>query len=407
MSPRPSTNPFAGPSGAPLRVLIVHNHYQIRGGEDAVVANEAAALARAGCTVEVLAFHNDAIRSPLDRLRTAYEAPYAPRGIARVVEAVRRFRPDVVHAHNTFPLVSPAMHGAVRALGPVTVQTLHNFRLVCAGALLMRDGAPCETCLTGSAYKSVRHACYRGSRLGTLAVARMIDRHRKAGTWTRDVDAFIALTGFARGRFIAAGLPAQRLFVKPNGLPDPGPPPDEPRRGILFAGRLSQEKGVEILKAAAPLLTAPVEMAGEGPLRDILAGAPGLTLLGALPQAELRARMGRAAALVVPSLWYEGLPMVVAEAYAAGTPVIASRIGALAHLIEDGVTGLLVTPGDPVDLARAIERLSGRPDEARGMGAAARAAYLRDWTEEATTAALLTIYWTALAARAVADRATA
>ena len=411
MSPRPFTNPFAGPSaglsGAPLRVLIVHNHYQIRGGEDAVVANEAAALARAGCTVEVLAFHNDAIRSPLDRLRTAYEAPYAPRGIARVVEAVRRFRPDVVHAHNTFPLVSPAMHGAVRALGPVTVQTLHNFRLVCAGALLMRDGAPCETCLTGSAYKSVRHACYRGSRLGTLAVARMIDRHRKSGTWTRDIDAFIALTGFARGRFIAAGLPAQRLFVKPNGLPDPGPPPDEPRRGILFAGRLSQEKGVEILKAAAPLLTAPVEMAGEGPLRDILAGAPGLTLLGALPQAELRARMGRAAALVVPSLWYEGLPMVVAEAYAAGTPVIASRIGALAHLIEDGVTGLLVTPGDPVDLARAIERLSGRPDEARGMGAAARAAYLRDWTEEATTAALLTIYRTALAARAVADRATA
>ncbi len=382
-----------------MRVLIVHNHYQIRGGEDAVVEHEAAALAGADCTVETLAFHNDDIRTPIDRLRTAFEAPHAPRGIARVVEAVRRFRPDVVHAHNTFPLISPAVHGAVRALGPVTVQTLHNFRLACAGAMLMRDGAPCETCLTGSSYAAVRHGCYRGSRLGTLAVARMIDRHRRTGTWTRDVDAFVALTEFARGRFVAAGLPAHRIFVKPNGLPDPGPPDAGPRDGILFAGRLSPEKGVEILKQAAARLAAPVDVAGEGPLRERLEGAQGLTLLGALPRGAMRTRIGRAAALVVPSLWYEGLPMVVAEAFAAGTPVIASRIGALAHLVEDGVTGLLVAPGDPAALAEAIERLRTRPEEARRMGAAARAAYLRDWTEEATTAALLTIYRTALAAR--------
>ncbi|MBB5762265.1 glycosyltransferase [Methylorubrum rhodesianum] len=382
-----------------MRVLIVHNHYQIRGGEDAVVEHEAAALAEAGCTVETLAFHNDDIRTAIDRLRTAFEAPHAPRGIARVVEAVRRFRPDVVHAHNTFPLISPAVHGAVRALGPVTVQTLHNFRLACAGAMLMRDGAPCETCLTGSSYAAVRHGCYRGSRLGTLAVARMIDRHRRTGTWTRDVDAFVALTEFARGRFVAAGLPAHRIFVKPNGLPDPGQPDAGPRDGILFAGRLSPEKGVEILKQAAARLAAPVDVAGEGPLRERLEGAPGLTLLGALPRGAMRTRIGRAAALVVPSLWYEGLPMVVAEAFAAGTPVIASRIGALAHLVEDGVTGLLVAPGDPAALAEAIERLRGRPEEARRMGAAARAAYLRDWTEEATTAALLTIYRKALAAR--------
>ncbi|HEV2544564.1 MAG TPA: glycosyltransferase [Methylobacterium sp.] len=390
-----------------MRVLIVHNHYQIRGGEDAVVEHEAAALAASGCTVETLTFHNDDIRTPLDRLRTAFEAPHAPRGIARVVAAVERFRPDVVHAHNTFPLVSPAMHGVVRALGPVTVQTLHNFRLACAGAMLMRDGAPCETCLTGSSYAAVRHGCYRGSRLGTLAVARMIDRHRRTGTWTRDVDAFVALTEFARGRFIAAGLPAHRLFVKPNGLPDPGAPDDGPRDGILFAGRLSPEKGVEILKQAAARLSAPVDVAGEGPLRERLEGAPGLTLLGALPHGEMRARMSRAAALVVPSLWYEGLPMVVAEAYAAGTPVIASRIGALAGLIEDGVTGLLVAPGDPAALAGAIERLRNQPEDARRMGAAARAAYLRDWTEAATTAALLRIYRTALDARLRDDRVSA
>ena len=162
-----------------------------------------------------------------------------------------------------------------------------------------------------------------------------------------------------------------------------------------------------MLKQAAAGLSLPIDVAGDGPLRDTLEDAPGLTLLGALPPAQMRARMGRAAALVVPSLWYEGLPMVVAEAFAAGTPVIASRIGALAGLVEDGVTGLLVTPGDPADLARAIERLASRPDEARRMGEAARAAYLRDWTEEATTAALIDLYRRALAARAAPQRAIA
>ncbi len=384
------------------RVLIVHNRYQIRGGEDAVVEREAAALARAGCTVETLYFSNDDIRGPVDRLRVAFEAPHARRGIARVVEAVRRFRPDVVHAHNTFPLVSPGMFAAVRAEGAATVQTLHNFRLTCAGALLMRDGKPCETCVTGSPYAAVRHRCYRGSRLGSLAVARMIDRHRRIGTWTRDVDAFVALTPFARGRFTAAGLPPERIVVKPNGLPDPGPPSEASRETILFAGRLSREKGVETLKAAAGQLGQAIDVAGEGPLRESLDGAPGLTLLGTLPGTEVQARMARAAALVVPSLWYEGLPMVVAEAFAAGTPVIASRIGALADLVEDGVTGLLVTPGDPAELARAMARILADPQAARRMGRAARAAYLRDWTEEATTAALLSIYRRACAARAAA-----
>lgn len=384
------------------RVLIVHNRYQIRGGEDAVVEREAAALARAGCTVETLFFSNDDIKGPVDRLRAAFEAPHARRGIARVVEAVRRFCPDVVHAHNTFPLVSPGMFAAVRAEGVATVQTLHNFRLTCAGALLMRDGHPCETCVTGSAYAAVRHGCYRGSKVGTFAVARMIDRHRRIGTWTRDVDAFVVLTPFARGRFVAAGLPPERIVVKPNGLPDPGSPSEESRKNILFAGRLSREKGVETLKAAAAQLGQGIDVAGEGPLRESLEGAENLNLLGTLPGAEVQARMARAAALVVPSLWYEGLPMVVAEAYAAGTPVIASRIGALADLVEDGVTGLLVTPGDPADLARAMARILADPAAARRMGQAARAAYLRDWTEEATTASLLAIYRRACAARAAA-----
>ncbi|MFC7665769.1 glycosyltransferase family 4 protein [Methylorubrum suomiense] len=280
-----------------------------------------------------------------------------------------------------------------------TVQTLHNFRLTCAGAMLMRDGQPCETCVTGSPYAAVRHRCYRGSRLGSLAVARMIDRHRRIGTWTRDVDAFVALTPFARGRFVAAGLPSERIVVKPNGLPDPGPLRDRAGQDTVRRAAQPREGRRNPEGRGGPART-DHRRRGRRPLRGTLDGAPNLALLGSLPGTEIQARMARAAALVVPSLWYEGLPMVVAEAYAAGTPVIASRIGALADLIEDGVTGLLVTPGDPADLARAMDRILADPSAARRMGLAARAAYLRDWTEEATTASLLAIYRRACTARA-------
>lgn len=391
----------APPAGGddPLRVLIAHNRYQVRGGEDAAVARDLAALARAGCAVEAVFLDNEAIDSAPARLRAALAATHAPDGIARVTAVARRFRPDVVHVHNFFPLLSPGIHAAARAAGHATVQTLHNYRLICANAFLMRDGAPCERCVTGSPYQAVRFACYRGSRIGSLAVARMIDHHRRAGTWRRDVDRFVALTPFARERFAAAGVPAAKIRIRPNGLPDPGPPPDGPRRGLLFVGRLSPEKGVLVLADAAASAGMRVTAIGEGPLAGALAGHPGLDLVGARSPAEVQAAMGRAAALVVPSLWYEGLPMVVAEAYAAGTPVVASRIGALADLVADGATGLLAAPGDAGDLARALARIAADPASAAAMGRAARAVYEREWREDVTTCALLDIYRDAVAAR--------
>lgn len=393
----------AGPSAAaPLRILVVHNRYQVRGGEDSVVAQEVASLRRAGQVVETLFFDNATIRTGWDRLRTAYEAPHAPRGIAAVVAAVRAFRPDVVHAHNVFPQVSPGMHAAVQAEGVATVQTLHNFRVTCANGILMRESRPCEDCVTGSPYRAVRHACYRGSRLGSLAVARMIDVHRRAGTWGRDVDRFIALTPFARTRFLAAGLPDSRIRIKPNGLADPSLDANGPRAGILFVGRLVPEKGVGTLMAAARLTRAPITVIGEGPEADALGRAPGLTLLGPQDPAAVQAAMARAAALVVPSHWYEGLPMVIAEAFSLGTPVVAARIGALADLVTEGRTGLLVPPRDPHALAQALDRIVDDPEAARAMGRHARLAYERDWTEDAVTARALTIYREAIATRSSA-----
>ncbi|GJD64506.1 glycosyltransferase [Methylobacterium frigidaeris] len=387
--------------GTPLpRVLVAHNRYQVRGGEDAAVARDIAALERAGCAVEAVFLDNAAIASGPARLRAAAAATHAPEGIARVMVAARRFAPDVVHIHNFFPLLSPGIHAAARAAGCATVQTLHNYRLICANAFLMREGAPCELCVTGSPYRAVRFACYRGSRTGSLAVARMIDHHRRAGTWRRDVDRFVALTPFARERFVAAGFPAEKIRVRPNGLPDPGPPADGPRQGLLFVGRLSPEKGVLVLAEAATRAGLRVTVIGEGPLAGALAGHPGLELTGTCAPDAVQAAMARAAALVVPSLWYEGLPMVVAEAYATGTPVVASRIGALAGLVADGVTGLLAEPGDAADLAGALGRIAGDPAAAAAMGREARAVYAREWREDVTTRALLDIYRDAVAARA-------
>ncbi|KMO21024.1 glycosyl transferase family 1 [Methylobacterium platani JCM 14648] len=383
-----------------MRVLVAHNRYQVRGGEDAAVARDLAALERAGCAVEAAYLDNAAIDSGLARLRAAVSATHAPAGIARVMEAVHRFAPDVVHVHNVFPLLSPGIHAAARAAGCATVQTLHNYRLICPGAFLMRDGAPCESCVTGSPYRAVRFACYRGSRIGSLAVARMVDVHRRAGTWRRDVDRFVALTPFARERFVAAGFPSDKIRIRPNGLPDPGPPAGHPRRGLVYVGRLSPEKGVLVLAEAAAAAGIRVTVIGEGPLAGTLADHPALDLRGPCAPNAVQAAMARAAAVVVPSLWYEGLPMVVAEAFAAGTPVVASRIGALASLVSDGTTGLLAAPGEPQDLARALARIEADPAAAAAMGREARAVYEREWREDVTTRALLEIYRDAVAARA-------
>lgn len=383
------------------RVLVVHNSYQRRGGEDAAVERDVSALRGAGLAVETLFVHNDEIRSPLDRLRTAMEAAHAPRGIARVMAAVASFGPEVVHVHNSFPLISPGVHGAIRRAGVATVQTLHNYRLTCANGMLTRDGVPCEDCVSGSPYRAVLHGCYRGSRIGSLAVARTIELHRRRGTWTRDVDRFIALTEFARERFVAAGLPEHRIRVRPNGLADSGMPEDRRRAGALYVGRLTAEKGLEVLAAAARISRSGVTVIGEGPLASRLAGAPGITLLGSRDAAAVRAAMAAAVVLVVPSLWYEGLPSVIAEAFAVGTPVVASRIGALASLVADRDTGLLVAPGDAGELAGALDWMEDNDAESRRMGVRARAAFEMQWTESVTTGALLSIYAEAAASRAL------
>lgn len=277
------------------------------------------------------------------------------------------------------------------------VQTLHNFRLFCAAATLFRAGKVCEDCLGRSPWRGAFHGCWRGSRLGSLAVARMIDVHRRRDTWSTKVDRYIALSAFARDRFVKAGLPPNKIVVKPNfvadpGLPDPGA--EDSRAGALFVGRLSPEKGIATLLAAWARLEVPLAIAGDGPLRRAVeaAVAPTASYRGRLSADEVREAIRTALLLVMPSECYENFPMVVAEAFANGLPVIASRLGAMAEIVEDGQTGLLFTVGDAADLADKVRWAVTHPKEMRAMGCRARQVYEKRYTPDANYQRLLTIY---------------
>ncbi len=390
-----------------LRVLLVHNAYQHRGGEDAVVESELALLRSRGHVVETFFRSNDDVAG-MSTLSLARQTLWSGRTSREVAERVRRFQPDVVHAHNTFPLISPSLYWAAARAGVPVVQTLHNFRLMCPNGLFLRQGRVCEDCMGHLPWRGVARACYRDSRAASGVLAGMLTLHRGLGTYRHKVARYIALNEFCRGKFIEGGLPAERVVVKPNFVDwgetrpycNPLPVGEGDRKGLLFVGRLSVEKGVATLGAAMALSPgAQLRVAGEGPQAGLLDGVPGVTRLGSLPSAAVRAEMAQALALVVPSVWYENFPRTIVEAFASGLPVIASRIGALADIVRDGQTGLLFEPGNARDLAGKMAWAQANPQRMAAMGAAARAQYEAEFSPEVNYRRLMEIYEGVLAER--------
>jgi glycosyltransferase involved in cell wall biosynthesis len=389
-----------------MRIVIAHNFYQQSGGEDQCVTAETAVLRRHGHCVLEYCLHNDQIRDMRPAavaMRTVWN-PSAYRALRRLLQEQQ---PDIIHFHNTFPLLSPAAYYAARAEGIGVVQTLHNFRLTCAGGALFRNGGVCENCLGRYApWPSIWRKCYRNSRAASATITAMLAAHRAVGTWQNAVDVYIALTEFARGKLVAAGLPAERIVVKPNFVdPDSGPGKGNGGYGV-FAGRLSAEKGVRTLLDAWRELNGqvPLWVIGDGPLaplvKDRAASDPAIRWLGSQPVEAVYRLLGGAAFAVVPSQCFETFSRVVVEAFAKGTPVLASRMGAMAELVKDGRTGLLFTPSDPLDLARAIRRLLADPAALARMRCAARNEFARRFTAERNHQMLMAVYAQALAKRA-------
>jgi len=393
---------MTGAKATPLRILLVHERYRQYGGEDAVFDAQVRLFQQRGHPVERVEVDNDEIdeRGLRSRLELAAATIWSREGIRRVRRAVEAFGPDVVHVHNTFPLLSPAIYSPVRALGPAVVQTLHNYRLVCPSGILYRDGHPCQDCI-GQPLRlpGIIHRCYRDSALASATVAAMLTVHRLRRTWRTDVDAFVALAEFARERLVDGGVPRSRTYVVPNFVEDRGAAPESGGADVLFVGRLTEDKGVLTLLEAWQLADGAgggLRIAGDGPLRErVLAAADAdatVTYLGAIPPERVRAEMSAARAVVVPSEWYEVCPMTVLEALAVGRPVIATRHGALAELITDGVTGLHVRPSDPRDLARSLKTLRQDAPRARAMGTAARQAFEARFTPDIAYSSLIGVF---------------
>lgn len=392
-----------------MRILVVHNRYQQPGGEDAVVRSEAHALRRHLHQVALYEADNDEIQGPLGGLKTAVRCLWSPQAQRSFLQSLDEFGPDIVHVHNFFPLISPAVHHAAYKRGIPVVQTLHNYRLLCPASTLLRNGSVCEEC-THEWYpvSAVRHACYRNSRAATVAVGNMLALHRVLRTWTKTVTRFIALSEFARHKFVDAGMPVDRISVKPNFLADDPGPGKGSGNYVLFVGRLSEEKGIACLlqawKALRPKLR--LIIAGDGPLapivRDYASTDRSVEWLGFLNRPQILDLMANAFALIFPSVWFEAFPMVLAEALAKALPVIASNLGSMAEIITHRKTGLLFAPGSPLDLASALQwALTHRP-EICAMRENARLEFESKYTADTNYRQLMNIYRTSLQASGAA-----
>lgn len=396
-----------------MKVLLVHNRYQQRGGEDAVVEAESRLLSANGIEIQRLDADNDAIQGIVSKIQVSASQFGIPgTALSRFRETLSHFRPDVVHVHNWFPTLSPSIFNICRNARVPVVHTLHNYRLLCAGATLFRDGHVCEDCI-GTTFRTpgILHSCYHNSLPGTAVATAGMLAHWSIGTWRRSVDRFIALSQFARNKLIEGGLPAEKLVVKPNFIdPDPGAGSGAGQY-LLYAGRLTEEKGLRVLLECwrgcpgLPLL----KIAGVGPLQDEVRAAaatlPNIEYLDGRSSEEVLELMRNAAALLCPSLWYEGMPRVVIESLAVGTPVIASSIGCYPEMIADGEAGALFPAGDIAALRIRLGDLVQRRS-LEAMRIMARRCFESSYTGDQNLKLLLSIYRSVLLAGKVASAST-
>jgi len=384
-----------------MRILMVHNYYQRWGGEDESTEQELRLLSRHGHEVRLYSRHNNEIKafSLLRKGLLFFEPTWSWKSYNEIKRILLEFQPDIVHFQNFFPLISPAAYYACAEIGVPTIQTLRNYRLLCPIGWLFRGGSICEECSKHSLWRGIRYGCYHNSRLQTASIVLMLKMHRLLGTWQKKVDIFIALTEFARRKFVEGGLPASRIVVRPNFLGDDPGFAETIREYVLFVGRLSAEKGLTVLlEAWRDLPDVPLKIVGDGPIRPWVEGyirrnrLRKVELVGFVPLAEVLQYLRGAFLLVMPSMWYETFGRTIIEAYATGTPVIASRLGAMAELVEEDETGLLFNPGDPGDLVAKVRYAMEHSQEVARWGRNARLVFERRYSADAAYESLMTIY---------------
>jgi glycosyltransferase involved in cell wall biosynthesis len=386
-----------------MKIVLAHNSYQQRGGEDATFEKERDLLRSAGHDVVEYRRSNFEVQqysSALAKISLAKDTIWSSDTRREFHQLLLQEKPQIVHVYNTFAVISPSIFWACHDVGIPVVQTLQNFRLSCPAGDFFRGGHVCEECKDHNLLRGLTHACYRDSRSTTATVALMLTLHRWNDTWTRMVDRYIALTDFASRKFTEADLPPEKLTVKPNFVaPDPAER-QGPGDYILYVGRLSREKGLSTLLSAWQNLQSvgPLRVVGDGPMREQLqaeaarGGVSNFTFVGRLQNEEVIEAIKGARFLVFPSECYENCPTTILEAFACGVPVIASRLGAMLELVDNGRTGLHFHPGDAADLAEKVSWAWSHPEESSFMGHEARAEYESKYTAEKNYSILMQIY---------------
>jgi len=389
-----------------VKVLLIHNFYQSSSpsGEDIVYENEIELLRRNSVDVITYDKDNDDIVNGSVTINTAARTIWSNTTYREIENLIKKEKPDIAHLHNIWYLISPSAYYACKDAGVPVVQTLHNFRMFCANGLLMRNGKICEDCVGMLPWRAAIHGCFRDSKLYSLAVALAEGFHKFKKTWNNKIDAYIALTEFGRNKFIECGLPESKIFVKPNFLSHPPDPFFDYDNYTVFLGRLSEEKGVTTLFDAVKLLNTSkldpvtVKVIGDGPLRKQLENRviadelQNVEIVGRKSFSECMEILMRSRFLVMPALCYENFPMTIREAFAYGKPVIASRLGAMASIVEDGKTGLLFEPGNAEDLATKMEWMCENEDACVEMGKNAREQFETKYTAEKNYEILMNIY---------------
>lgn len=387
-----------------MRILMLHNRYLLRGGEDEVTDAEVALLRQHGCQVDLLELNNRAI-ARRNLLQTGIDTIWSRASYRMVQSQLKNNLYSLVHIQNFFPLFSPSIHYAAKSVGLPVVQALHNYRLLCLNGLLYRDGGVCEDCLKQPVpLPGIVHRCYRASLFGSMAVASMLATHRMLHTWQRQVDLFYTMSEFARDKLISGGLSATRLVVKPNFIyPDPGLAQDVRREFVLLVSRLEVEKGIfTVLKAWQDSdLQIPLKIVGDGTLASRVEAAaremPHLEYLGRKKMVEVTELMSEAYLVLFPSELFENHPRVIIEAYSRGTPVLATDLGSGNRLVDEGRTGLHFRHGDAGDLAAKVRWAWEHVEEITKMGCNAHEEYEEKYTAEKNYQMLMEIYQKAIA----------
>ena len=391
-----------------MRILVVHGRYRSAApsGENNVVDRESAALAAAGHDVHRFERHSDVIETWSAARKATLPLKVIWNGESRrdLAACLAEVRPDVVHVHNTFPMLSPAVLHACRDAGVPVVVTLHNYKLLCASGDFFRDGKPCHDCAGTRGLPAVRHGCYRGSRTATLPVVASTGVHRRA--WQELVSAYVFISAAQRDLMASLELPADRVFVKHNFVPTVETEPEsepETEHLVVYLGRLDEAKGVPFLVRAwdrfrndHPGSALRLVVAGGGPLAEDVdrwgAGHDSVDVVGNLPAADAVRLLRRARAAVVPSQWEETFGLVAVEAMAAGVPPIAPGRGSFPELVTNGADGVLFDAEDPAALAAVLADVDEGPARFAELGRRARETYERGFGVSANVEELLGIY---------------